>query len=104
MAKNIDPNGLQTLKAQIKAGQPERLYVFHGEEVFLLRYYLNQLQKLLVDELTESFNFTRLNSENFDLQTFVDAVESFPMMAQTTMVQVDDVDLFKLQEAERNKL
>ena len=104
MAKTQEVNALQDLKAAIKAGQPGRLYVFHGEEVFLLRYYLNQLQKLLVDELTESFNFTRLNNENFDLQTFVDAVESFPMMAETTMVQVDDVDLFKLPESDRNKL
>ena len=104
MAKKTDHSALQELKAAIKAGHPARFYVFHGEEMFLLRYYLDQLRKILVDELTESFNFTRLNNENFELQTFVDAVESFPMMAETTMVQVDDVDIFKLPEPERNKL
>ncbi len=95
---------LQELKAAIKAKKPERLYFFHGEEMFLLRYYLNQVKKVLIDDLTESFNFHRLTNEDFDLQTFADAVENLPMMADYTMVQVDDIDLFKLGEAERNKL
>ncbi len=104
MARSRDDSGLQQLKAAIKSKEPGRCYIFHGEEMFLLRHYRDQLKKLLVEDLTESFNFTRLNNENFTLQTFVDAVESFPMMAETTMVQVDEVDLFKLPESERNKI
>ncbi len=104
MAKYTDDSGLKRLKSAIKNKTPDRCYIFHGEEMFLLRHYLEQLKKLLVDGLTESFNFTRLNNENFQLQTFVDAVESFPMMAETTMIQVDEVDLFKLPEGERNKI
>ena len=95
---------LPELKQQIKNKAPGRLYVFHGEEVFLLNHYLGLLKKLLLDDLTESFNYTRLTNETFDLQTFADAVEAMPMMAETTFVQVDDVDLFKLPEAERNKM
>ena len=104
MAKKEKPNGLGELKQHIKIKEPDRLYVFHGEEVFLLNHYLGQLKKILLDELTESFNYTRLNNENFDLQMFADAVEAMPMMAETTFVQVDDVDFFKLPEAERNKI
>ena len=97
-------SALQELKTAIKAKKPERLYFFYGEEMFLLRYYLGQIKKILIDELTESFNFHRLTNETFDLQTFADAVENLPMMAESTMVQVDDIDLFKLGEAERNKI
>lgn len=104
MAKNDNPGMLPELKQQIKNKAPGRLYVFHGEEVFLLNHYLGLLKKLLLDDLTESFNYTRLTNETFDLQTFADAVEAMPMMAETTFVQVDDVDLFKLPEAERNKM
>ena len=104
MAKKTEMNELSMLKSAIKAKSLGRFYIFHGEEMFLLRYYLEQMKKILVDDLTESFNYTRLTAETFELQTFVDAVESFPMMADTTMVVVDDVDLFKLAEAERNKL
>lgn len=105
MAKKQDGReALQQLKAALKAGTPDRVYIFHGEEIFLRDHYLNQMKKLLIDELTESFNFHRLNNENFDIQTFADAVENLPMMAEHTMVQVDDIDLFKLPETERNKL
>lgn len=99
-----DNSAFQALKAAIRSRTPERLYIFHGEEVFLLHYYLDQLRKKLIDELTESFNFHRFNNENFDIQSFADAVENFPMMAERTMVQVDEIDLFKLPEAERTKM
>ena len=102
--KEQDTNALQLLKAAIRAKQPENLYFFHGEEGFLLNHYLEQLRKLLLDELTESFNFHRLNTETFDIRAFADAVENLPMMAEHTMVQVDDIDPFKLPEDTRNKL
>ena len=98
------PDTLQELKAAIRSGTPANFYVFHGEEVFLLHHYFEQLKKLLLDELTESFNFHKLNNETFDIQTFADSVEAMPMMAERTLVQVDDVDIFKLSEAERNKV
>jgi DNA polymerase-3 subunit delta len=105
MAKKDErPNGLAMLKQQLKAREPQRLYIFHGEEVFLLKHYLGQLRKLLVDELTESFNSHRFNNENFNLQEFGDAVEGMPMMAENTFVQVDEVDFFKMPEAERIKM
>ncbi len=97
-------NELQMLKAAIKAGKPARLYFFYGEETFLLQHYLQQLRKLLVDELTESFNFHKLTAETFDVQSFADAVENLPMMAETTFVWVDEINIFKLNEADREKL
>lgn len=102
--ENQDVQAFQNLKNAIRQRQPERLYFFHGEEKFLLNYYLQQLKKILVEELTESFNFHRLNSENFDLRALADAVESLPMMAQHTFVWVDEIDIFKLPEDDRNKL
>ncbi len=105
MAKqDREENRLHELKNAIRGGDPARLYVFHGEEMFLLRHYLEQLKKTVVDELTESFNFHRFNGENFDIRSFADAVENLPMMAQRTMVQVDDIDFFKLPEDGREKM
>ena len=102
--KQNEENSLQELKSAIRAKSPERLYIFHGEEKFLLHHYFSQLKKLLLDDLTESFNYHKFNSETFSLQSFVDSVEAFPMMAEYTLVHVDDVDLFKLPEGEREKI
>ncbi len=105
MAKqNEATTSLQQLKAAIKEKNISGLYIFHGEETFLMHHYLNQIKKLLLDELTESFNFHKLTAETFDLQRFADGVENLPMMAEHTLVWVDEIDLFKLPEAERNKL
>ena len=104
MAKEESKDMLQALKAAIKSGTPANLYIFHGEETFLLNHYLNQLKRCVLDEVTESFNFHRFTSETFDMQSFADAVENLPMMAERTMVQVDDIDLFKLNEDNREKM
>lgn len=105
MAKASQPdNALPELKTAIREKNPGNLYVFHGEETFLLHHYLGQLRKLLLDELTESFNFHRLNGETFSLQGFADSVENLPMMAEHTFVWVEDIDIFKLGEDDRAKM
>lgn len=96
--------GLQKLKADLKGKVFERMYVFHGEEAFLQQYYLERLKKALVDELTESFNFHKFNQETFDIREFEDAINNLPMMAEYTFVLVDDIDLFKQNEEDRNRL
>ena len=103
-AKKEIKNDLQCLKEDLRAKQPGRLYIFHGEETFLLHHYLEQLKKILLDELTESFNFHKLTAETFDIRSFADSVENLPMMAEHTMVWVDEVDIFKLAEADREKM
>ena len=105
VAKKEDmTNSLQELKLDIRQKTPQRLYFFHGEEVFLLHHYLEQLRKLLTDELTESFNSHKLTTENFDIRSFADAVENLPMMAESTFVWVDEIDIFKMNESDREKM
>ncbi len=105
MAKQSEnTDSLQELKTALKQKNISGLYIFHGEEIFLLHHYFGQMKKLLIDELTESFNFHKLTQENFDIQTFADSVENLPMMAEHTLVWADEIDLFKLGEGDRNKL
>ncbi len=92
------------LKTAIREKRFQRLYIFYGEETFLLQHYLEQLRKHLVDPVTESFNFHKLTKESFDMQSFADAVESLPMMAEHTFLWMDDVDIFKLPEADRERM
>jgi len=95
---------VQKLRTAIREKQTDNFYIFYGEETFLLHHYLEQLKKLLVDPLTESFNYNKLTKENFDLEIFSNAVESLPMMAEHTFVWVDDIDIFKLPDSDREKL
>lgn len=104
MAKSTAPDPLQQLKQDIRAKSPARCYVFWGEETYLLRHYCQQLYKALIDPMTEEFNFHRMNGETYSTDALIDSVEALPMMAEHTLVQVDEIDLFKLPEAERERL
>ena len=104
MAKKVDMTAFTELKTALRNKEPGRLYFFYGEETFLLHHYLGRMKKLLLDPLTESFNFHRLTNETFDIRTFADAVENLPMMAEHNFVQVDEIDLFKLTEGDRNAM
>ena len=96
-------DALQVLKQDLRNHELKTFYIFHGEETFLLHHYLGQMKKQLVDELTESFNYHKLTKETFDMQVLADAVESLPMMAEKTFVWVDDIDVFKLPDTDRNR-
>ena len=91
-------NNLDRLKSDIKLNNPARLYVFHGEEAYLRRYYLDSLKKLLVEDFAEAFNFHRFRPETITPQAVLDSIEALPMMAQRSMLQIDDVNFFALGE------
>lgn len=102
--KQTQDTALRDLKTALKEKRPEHLYIFHGEEAFLRRYYLDQLYKLLIQGPAAEFNYHRLNEETMSLEAFQNAVEAIPMMAESSMVQVDDVDLFAMPESARNQM
>ena len=97
-------DNLSVLKQDLKSENFGRLYLFYGEEHYLRDHYLLQLKKKLLDGPAEDFNYHRFTQENMDWQAFADAVEAMPMMAEHTLVQVDDCDLNKLNENSREVL
>ncbi len=102
--KPEEGEALRQFKADLKAGTLRRLYVFYGEEAFLREHYLAMVKRKVLEGPAESFNFHRLESGAFSCEAFEDAVESLPMMAERTLVQVDDCDLFHLPEAQRERM
>ena len=91
-----DSNGLDRLKAALKQNRPENFYVFHGPEAYLRAYYLNQLRRLVVDEAAEAFNYHRFNPETISLQAVADSLDAIPMLAERSMIQIDDVNFFAM--------
>ena len=96
--------GYVKLKKDLAEGEIGPAYLFHGEESYLREYYLSQLRERLVPAGVEAFNFHRLEGRGLTAQALTEAVEAMPMMAERTMVQVTDWDLFKLAEEQRKPL
>ena len=89
------------LKKDLTAGTLKTAYVFWGEETYLREYYLSQVVKELVPAGFEEFNYHRLEGKGLEIQTLAEQVEAMPMMAERTVLQVTDLDIFKLPEAQR---
>ena len=104
MARQAAPgadDGLQRLKADLKSGEFQNLYIFCGEEAYLREHYLRLLSGKLTGGPAGAFNEHRFSAENLTPEAFSEAVEAMPMMAERTFIRVDDVDLFKLPEQQR---
>ncbi len=102
--KTGDDGALPRLKAALKSGLLGRCYVFYGEEGYLRGYYLEQVKKALLGGPAADFNYHRFRREDLDWDEVSAAVEALPMMAERTLIEIDDIDLYKEPEAARGKI
>ena len=96
--------GYETLKQELRQGVFRSLYIFYGEEQYLLAHYRGMVKKKTVDGPAEDFNYHRFTEENFSLEELSLAVEAIPMMSERSLVEVVDVDPFARNEGERQAL
>ncbi len=104
MAVKKSNGAYQELRKALKEGEFGRLYVFHGEERYLLEDSLKTLRKKLVPEGMEEFNLHLLEGKGLDLNRLAEAVDSVPMMSEHTLTIVTDFDLFGCKEADKERL
>jgi len=104
MAQQKTESGVKLLKNDISSGLIKNLYIFHGEEKYLLEHYLGQLRAKLVDPAMEQFNSIVLEGKDLSMDDLSDAVESLPMFSEHKLVVVRDFDIYKADESKRNLL
>jgi len=94
-SKNDTESGFRLLKSDIKNGEIKSIYVFHGEEKYLLEHYLSQIKSMLVAPEMEQFNYTLFDGSDMSLDSLQDAVESLPVFSERKLVVVRDYDIFR---------
>lgn len=98
-----DTSGLEQLKKDLSAGKPGQLYVFHGEETYLRDHYLGRLREAVLTGGLGEFNRHDLSAKDMSPHALEEAVDCLPMMAERTLIQVTDFDLFKAGEKDREE-
>jgi len=96
--------GFRRLKEALSAGTLGCAYIFHGEESYLREHYLGEVRKQLVPAGFEEFNYHKLEGKELTVQALAEMAEAMPMMAERTLLVVTDLDLFKLNEDQRERL
>ncbi|MBQ7386685.1 MAG: DNA polymerase III subunit delta [Clostridia bacterium] len=79
---------LNDFKAELKSSAFCGIYVFAGEEDYLVRYYLSALRGALnIDETFAVFNNPVYDGDEVDFAKLVDAVKSPPMMSDYKLIE-----------------
>ena len=96
MKKKTD-DSYEKLAASIKSGQIGSFYIFHGEERYLLEYSLAELRKRLCTGGLDGFNYKRFEGAEIqlNLNALDDAINTLPVFAERTLIEVHDFDIFK---------
>lgn len=98
-----DTSGLDKLKKDLAAGRPGQLYIFHGEETYLRDHYLSRLREAVLTGGLGEFNRHDIAARDMSPHALEEAVDCLPMMAERTLVEVADFDLFKAGEKDREE-
>ena len=104
MPPKTDNTAMRELKRALKAGEPGRLYLFHGEEAYLRDYYLGELKQTLLPAGLEDFNLHTAQGKECSVDWIEQAVDCLPMMSERTLVLVTDFDVYGQNEGQRARL
>lgn len=100
-------NESQEYKAFVKAvsdGTLGSLYIFHGEEHYLMERYLEKIRTLLIPDGLEEFNHRRFEGRGLSAAMIGDAIDMLPVFSDRTLIEIHDYDIFKAPESERKRL
>ena len=84
--KESRSGGYEALRAAVKAGVPANLYIFYGEERYLLQTMAQRLKELLIPAGFEEFNYHRLTGKGLTVQEVTEAV--VPLGPQSSQVAI----------------
>ncbi len=77
--------------SDLKAHNIAPVYLFYGEEDFLVKQYSDRLQKAVLQPGDEDFNLDIFYGNESDAAAVVNAALAFPMMAEKRLVVVRDI-------------
>ena len=81
--------------ASMKSGQIGNLYIFHGEERYLLEHSLVDIRRRLCPGGLDGFNYKRFEGKEIRVDDLDDAINILPVFAERTLIEVHDFDVFK---------
>ena len=93
--------GYDSLSSSIKSAELDTLYIFHGEERYLLEHSLVNIRKLLCPDGLDGFNYKRFEGKDIEIDDIEDAVNTLPAFTEKTLIEIHDYDIFKGDSKER---
>ena len=83
------------LKKQLAEGKLQKLYLFFGEETFLIDLNISRITELVPDMDFPEFNRIVLDGGESPLREIGESIEAFPMMTDRKLVVIKDSGAFR---------
>jgi DNA polymerase-3 subunit delta len=90
----------QDLISSLKQGNILPLYLFYGEEEFLIQEAVDLIVHRVVDPGAKDFNFNMLYGRDASGPELVNLCQTLPFMSEKRLVIVKDIDAFKAGDLE----
>lgn len=87
----------------IKTGETSKLYLFYGNERYLMDKALEKLKEKYIDSINENFNYVYYQEFKGDIDELMDSCETLPFMGEKRIVIVDNEDFFSNKKNVLNK-
>lgn len=85
---------MKQLREHIKQRAFKHIYLFYGEEKFLLQVYLQRMLDIIFEGQDKTMNLDRFNQESKDLDKVLGGLETLPFFADKRVVILESMDLF----------
>ena len=89
------------LKQQIKKGIIKNLYLFCGEEAYLIDSYTKKITDSALGDGLREFNYTFYNEDNENFELFKNDVEAYPVMSEKKVIVLKNVSFIKLKDYQK---
>jgi len=77
---------IKTLSGEIRAGQFSSIYLFYGQEEYLMEEYIKGIEKKLLSEQDRDFNYDEFDLKETSIQEVLTIAETFPFMCEKRLV------------------
>ena len=85
---------IKELKKTVSEGNIKNLYLFYGEEEYLVKLYISQIKEKIIDNpALEDLNY--IVFDEFNQKSFEDAISTLPAFAEKKMIVFNQTGIFK---------
>ncbi len=94
---------MKTIINDINSKKFKNVYLFTGEEIFLMEYYANSMISILIDDTSDSFNYLCVSRQKPDIMETDSFINSYPFMKDKKVLLLKNTGILKKAEDEEKK-
>ncbi len=87
--------GYQDAIKEIDNNKIAKVYLLHGEEIYLRNLFIKKLQNKIINQDFEDLNLHSIENKNYTLEKLIDACETLPFMSEKKLLLVRDLEFFQ---------